>query len=106
MSKNKTSLFSPKNQDWRTVESKTEKVNGILTNIPTKDITELKDLIYAGEKLASEKERVPLMPWIHLRIDWGGTKKYSPEDKLVDDQGHRLTFERWQRQTIWVKKRK
>ena len=39
----------------RTVKSETEKVNDLLTNIPTNDITELNDLIYAGAKLDSEK---------------------------------------------------
>ena len=33
-------------------------MNDLLTNIPTNDITELNDLIYAGAKLVSEKTRV------------------------------------------------
>ena len=36
----------------RKFKSEIEKVNGLLTNIPTNDITELNDLIYAGAKLA------------------------------------------------------
>ena len=45
---------------WRTVKSETEKVNDLYTNIPASDITELNELIYAGEKLVSEKIGVPL----------------------------------------------
>ena len=43
-----------------TVKSKTEKVNDLLTNIPTNDITELNDLIYAGAKLVCEQIGIPL----------------------------------------------
>ena len=42
------------NQDCRTVKSETEKVNDLLTNISTNDITELNDL-NARAKLVSEK---------------------------------------------------
>ena len=59
MPEKKTTLPSPMNRDWRTVKSKTEEVNDLLTNIPTY-ITELNDLIYAGEKLVSEQIGVPL----------------------------------------------
>ena len=59
MSEKKTTLPCLKNQDWRTVKSKTEKVNHLLTNIPT-NITELNDLIYARAKLVCEKIGVPL----------------------------------------------
>ena len=55
MSEKKTTLPSLGNQDWRTVKSKTEKVNDLLTNIPTNDIKELNDLIYAWAKLVWEK---------------------------------------------------
>ena len=51
MSENETTLPSLRKQDWGKVKSETEKVNNLLTNIPTDDITELNDLIYAGAKL-------------------------------------------------------
>ena len=51
----KTTSLSLRNQDWRTVKSETENVNDLLTNIPTNDVTELHDLIYAGAKLVCEK---------------------------------------------------
>ena len=47
------------NQNWRTVKSETEKVNDLLTNIPT-NITELNYLIYAVAKLVSQKFVVSL----------------------------------------------
>ena len=50
---------SLRNQDW-TVNSETEKVNNLLTNIPTNDITEWNDLIYTGAKLVCEKIGAPL----------------------------------------------
>ena len=60
MSEKKNTLPSLRNQEWRTIKSETEKVNYLLTNIPTNDITELNDLIYAGIKLLREKIRVYL----------------------------------------------
>ena len=50
ISEKKTTLPSLKNQVWRTVKSETEKVNDLFTNIPTNDIADLNDLIYAGSK--------------------------------------------------------
>ena len=58
ISKKKNSLPSLRNQNLKTVKSETEKEND-LTNIPTYDITELKDFIYPGAKLVSEKIGVP-----------------------------------------------
>ena len=51
MPEEKTTLFSPTNQDWRRVKSKTTKMNNLLTNIPTNDIMDFNNLIYTGEKL-------------------------------------------------------
>ena len=45
MSEKKTTMHSLRNQDWRTVMSENGKVNGLLTNIQTNDITELNDFI-------------------------------------------------------------
>ena len=57
-------------------QSKTEKLNDLLTNIPTNDFTELNDIIYAGAKLVSEKIEVPLKttdrntkPGLELRLE-------------------------------------
>ena len=55
--KKKTTLFSLRNLDWRTVKYKTEKVNNRLIDTLTNKITELNDLIYEGAKLVSEKNR-------------------------------------------------
>ena len=71
MSEKKTTLPSLRNQDWRTLKSETEKVKYLLTKIPTNDITDLNDLIYAGAKLVCEKiwtllkttDRNPNLSW-------------------------------------------
>ena len=60
MCETKTTFPSFRNQDWRTVKSDTEKVNDLLTNIPTNNTTELNDLIYAGAKLVCFNIRIPL----------------------------------------------
>ena len=41
--------------EWRTLKLETEKINQILPHIPTNNITELNELIYAGAKLVCEK---------------------------------------------------
>ena len=51
MSEKKTTLSSLRNQDWRTVKSKTKKVNDLLRNILTNNIAEQNNLIYAGAKI-------------------------------------------------------
>ena len=55
MSGKQTIFPSLRNQDWRTVKSETEKVKDLLANIPTKDITDLNDLIYTGGKYSVKK---------------------------------------------------
>ena len=70
MSEKKTTLSSLRNQDWRTVKSETEKVNALLTNVPTDDITELNDLIYAG---IWGKNRSPLEDHRQKVKTWEGT---------------------------------
>ena len=57
MSEKKTTLASLRHQDWRTVKSETDKMNDLLTNIPTNDITESDDLIYVEAKLVCEKNQ-------------------------------------------------
>ena len=57
VSEKKTTLPSLMNKDRRTVMSKTEKVNHLLTII-----TELGDLMDAGAKLVYEKSGVSLKP--------------------------------------------
>ena len=58
MTEKKTTLLSIWNQDWKkSVE--TEKVNKLLPNIPTSNITKLNVLTYAEPKLVSDKIGVP-----------------------------------------------
>ena len=51
MNSEKTTLPSLRNIEWRTVKMATNKINQVLLNISTNNITELKELIYAGAKL-------------------------------------------------------
>ena len=46
VSEMKTTLPSLWKRDWKAVKLETEKINKLLTNISTKDILELNELIY------------------------------------------------------------
>ncbi len=83
MSEKKTTLPSLRNQDLRTVKSETEKVNDLLTNIPTNDIIELNDLTIRWSKISlwknqfpreddrqKVKTRVETPIWIDASIQW------------------------------------
>ena len=60
LNKEKTTLPSLRNIEWRIVKVETNKVNQVLTYISTNNITELNELIYAGAKLVCEKIGIPL----------------------------------------------
>ena len=51
MNKEKTTLPSLRNIEWRTVKMDTNKINQVLPYISMNNITELNELIYAGAKL-------------------------------------------------------
>ena len=55
----KTTLPSLRNIEWRKLKIETEKINQILLHIPTNNITEVNELIYAGAKLVCEKIGIP-----------------------------------------------
>ena len=59
MNSEKTSLPSLRNIEWKTLKIETNKINHILTYIPTNNITELNELIYAGAKLVCENIGIP-----------------------------------------------
>ena len=48
-----------RNQNWKKVKVETKKVNKSLKHIPTDNITEINELIYAGEKLVRNKIGIP-----------------------------------------------
>ena len=48
-----------RNQDWKKDKIDTEKIKRLLKYLPTNNITELNELIYAGVKLDSAKIRIP-----------------------------------------------
>ena len=59
MIREKTTLLSLRNIEWRTVRTDMNKINQVLPYISTNDITELNELIYEGAKLGSEKIGIP-----------------------------------------------
>ena len=48
-----------RNIEWRTVTTERNKINQVLPNISTNNITELNELIYGEAKLVSEKIGIP-----------------------------------------------
>ena len=82
-------MSSPRCQDRRTVKSETKKLNVYLKNIPTNNITELNDLIYAGGKFVVEKNSI--IPKITDKVKtWIGTliriveKKNATSSKNIE----------------------
>ena len=59
MNNEKTILLSLRNIKWKTLKIQTNKINHILPYIPTNNITELNELIYAGAKLVCENIGIP-----------------------------------------------
>ena len=51
MNSEKTILPSLRNIEWKTLKIETNKINHILPYIPTNNITELNELLYAGANL-------------------------------------------------------
>ena len=51
MNSEKTILPSLRNIEWKTLKIETNKINHLLPYIPTNNITELDELIYAGANL-------------------------------------------------------
>ena len=59
MNSEKTNLPSLRNIEWRTLKIETNKMNQVLPDISTNNISELNELIYAGAKLVCEKIVIP-----------------------------------------------
>ena len=59
MTEKKTTISSLSHQDWIKVKVKTKKVNKVLPNIPTGNIAELNEQIYAVTELACDEIGVP-----------------------------------------------
>ena len=57
MNKQETILPPLKNMAWRKLKIETEEINHLLTYIPTKNITELNELVYVRAKLVCEKNQ-------------------------------------------------
>ena len=54
MNREKTTLPSLRNTEWRTVKEETNKINQVLPYVSTNYVTELNELIYAVGKLVCE----------------------------------------------------
>ena len=110
MSEKKTTLPSLRNQDWRTVKSETEKVNDLLTNIPTNDTTELNDLIYAGAKLISKKSQATLeddRQKVKTRVGiqtWITDKKTTTSSKNTKKEHQEFFGRNWKTRQLELKK--
>ena len=59
MNSDKATQLSLRNIEWKTLKIETNEINHILPYIPTNNITELNELIYAGEKLVCEDIGIP-----------------------------------------------
>ena len=75
MSSEKIILPSLRNIEWKTVKIETNRINHILPYIPTNNITELNELIYAGAKLVCENIAIPSTSTkkpqkLGWRLDW------------------------------------
>ena len=55
----KTAFVSLRDQDWKKAKVEIKKVNKLLPNISTGNITELNELSYPGVKLVCDKIGVP-----------------------------------------------
>ena len=71
MTKNKTKLPSLRNQDWKKVKVGSNKVNKLIPNTSTSNITELNELIYAGAMFICDKISVPFRnPMRNTKPGW------------------------------------
>ena len=83
MRSEKTILPSLRDIEWKKLKIEMEKISYILPYIPTNNITELNELIYAGAKLVCEKigitsksTKKQLKPLLEIRLETQ-IKKYE-----------------------------
>ena len=98
-SEKKTTLPSITNQEWRTEKSKTEKVNNLLTNIPTNDIREVNDLIRRS-KISLWKNQVPLDDQKKVKIQSEITDKKTMTRSKITKTEHPEIFGRTWKSTV------
>ena len=68
MTGKKSTLLSFRNQDWKKVLVEIKKVNKLIPNILTDNITKLNELIYAAAKPVCDKIGVPLRNQTEIQI--------------------------------------
>ena len=88
MNSEKTILPSLRNIEWKTLKIEKYKINYILPYIATNNITELKELIYAGAKLVCESIGIPSKstnkqqkPGWEIRLESQIKKRYVNKDE-------------------------
>ena len=104
MNSEKTALPSLINIEWRTLKTKTNKINQILPYISTNNITELNELIYAGAKSVCEKIGIPSKskklskPGWKIRLDTQ-IKNLQKQAKMVKQKDPGICGNRMQKTT-------
>ena len=90
MNSEKTSLPSLRNIEWKTLKIETNKINHILPYIPTNNITELNELIYAGAKLvcanigiSSKSPKKEQKPGWEIRLESQIKKKKRKQARMM-----------------------
>ena len=86
MNSEKTTLPLLRNIEWRTLKTETNKINQILPYISTNNITELKDLIYAGAKLVCGKIGVPSKKHKETVKTKMGSSTGNPDKKIYENR--------------------
>ena len=107
MNSEKTILPSLRNIEWKTLKIETNKINHILPYIPTNNITELNELIYAGVILVCENIGIPSKstkklskPGWEIRLETQ-IKKLWKQARMIRKRGAEIS--RKKEQAIWGK---
>ena len=108
MNREKTILPSLRNIEWKTLKTETNKINHILPYIPTNNITELNELIYAGAKLVCENIGIPSKSMKNSqnrdgKFDWKRKlkKKLRKQARLIRKRGTEISGKK--EQATWRK---
>ena len=101
----KTILPSLRNIEWKIFKIETNKINHILLYIPSNNITELNELVYAGAKLVCEKIGIPSKgtkkqskPGWEIRLETQ-IKKLRKQARRMRKSGAEISGKK--EQTIW-----
>ena len=93
MNREKTTLASLRNIEWRTVKTETNKLNQVLPYMSTNNVAELNGLIYAGAKLACEKIGMPQKARRKIKTRVGNSTGNTDKKSTKTDRND-ITMER------------